>query len=76
MPPDVTDTDEYVDLSWKPLIKVVYTNTEHRGRAKLNIWTEFHRNVFFGFPTLFFLANCDFLVIFFLIMKLNTSTFP
>lgn len=35
MPSDVPDTDEDLDLSWKPLIKVVSTNTEHRDRAKL-----------------------------------------
>lgn len=35
MPPGDPDTDEELDLSWKPLIKVVSTNTEHRDRAKL-----------------------------------------
>lgn len=32
---DDPDTDEDLDLSWKPLIKVVSTNTEHRDWAKL-----------------------------------------
>ncbi|NXE66469.1 WDR63 protein, partial [Calcarius ornatus] len=35
LPPDDPDTDEDLDLSWKPLIKVVSTNTECRDRAKL-----------------------------------------
>lgn len=54
MPPDVSDTDEDLDLSWKPLIKVVFTNIEHRDRAQALIWPELHRNVFFCFSTLFF----------------------
>ncbi|NXU85438.1 WDR63 protein, partial [Xiphorhynchus elegans] len=33
--PGVPDTSKHSDVGWKPLIKVVYANTEHRYQAKM-----------------------------------------
>lgn len=35
MPPDVPDTFKHVDLCWKPLIKVLYTNIEQKDQVNM-----------------------------------------
>uniref|UniRef100_A0A8C8AYB2 Dynein axonemal intermediate chain 3 n=1 Tax=Otus sunia TaxID=257818 RepID=A0A8C8AYB2_9STRI len=41
-PPDVPDTSKHLDLCWKPLIKVLYTNIEQKDQAKLISLRELH----------------------------------
>uniref|UniRef100_A0A8D0FI05 Dynein axonemal intermediate chain 3 n=1 Tax=Strix occidentalis caurina TaxID=311401 RepID=A0A8D0FI05_STROC len=41
-PPDVPDTSKHLDLCWKPLIKVLYTNIEQKDQDKLISLRELH----------------------------------